>query len=139
MVHSFFRPAARSGFIGAQARGLTLLALLALAGCASVPPPDGAMSAAQSQLQAARDADAGLQRAGRVIDPGMDDLGIAGRGLGADALGCFGDDDLASGQRQFTGDREADDAGPDHQTIDVAHRLSRQPRCGMAISMRLAQ
>lgn len=69
----------------------------------------------------------------------MDDLGIAGRGLGADAFGSLSDDDLASGQRQLAGDREADDAGPDHQTIDVAHRLSRQPRCGIAISMRLAQ
>jgi hypothetical protein len=87
----------------------------------------------------ARDTDAGLQGAGRIIDPGMDDLGIARRGLGADALGSLGDDDLASGQRQLAGNREADDAGPDHQTIDVAHRLSRQPRCGMAISMRLAQ
>lgn len=37
---------------------MTLGALLALGGCASVPPPDGAMNMAQIQLQAARDADA---------------------------------------------------------------------------------
>lgn len=32
--------------------------VLALAGCASVPPPDNSMNQAQAQLQAARDADA---------------------------------------------------------------------------------
>lgn len=58
MVHSFFRPEAGPARIGSSMRGLTLATLLALAGCASVPPPDAAMSAAQSQLQTARDADA---------------------------------------------------------------------------------
>jgi hypothetical protein len=58
MVHSFFRPGARPGRIGSGLQGLTLLALLSLGGCASVPPPDGAMNIAQAQLQAARDADA---------------------------------------------------------------------------------
>lgn len=58
MVHSFSRPAARPGSIGRSMQGLTLCALLALGGCASVPPPDGAMTMAQIQLQAARDADA---------------------------------------------------------------------------------
>ncbi|AIF49396.1 hypothetical protein HY57_20100 [Dyella japonica A8] len=37
---------------------LTLAMTLALAGCASTPPPDGAMNQAQMQLQAARDVDA---------------------------------------------------------------------------------
>lgn len=59
MVHSFFRPDARPGRIGTSMQGLTLCALLALGGCASVPPPDSAMNLAQMQLQAARDADAG--------------------------------------------------------------------------------
>lgn len=58
MVHSFSRSAARPGSIGRSMQGLTLCALLALGGCASVPPPDGAMNMAQIQLQAARDADA---------------------------------------------------------------------------------
>lgn len=58
MVHSFFRPGARPGRIGSCLQGLTLVALLALGGCASVPPPDGAMNIAQAQLQAARDAGA---------------------------------------------------------------------------------
>jgi|SRR5579859_737260 len=37
---------------------LTLAFMLALSGCATTPPPDGAMNQAQVQLQAARDADA---------------------------------------------------------------------------------
>ncbi|HET6430835.1 DUF4398 domain-containing protein [Dyella sp.] len=58
MVHSFSRPDACSGHIGRGLQGLTLTALLILGGCASAPPPDGAMNIAQAQLQAARDADA---------------------------------------------------------------------------------
>ncbi len=48
---------------------MTLCALLALGGCASVPPPDSAMNMAQIQLQAARDADA--------VDYAPVDLGFA--------------------------------------------------------------
>jgi len=58
MVHIFSPSAGRSQRIGLAVHGLTLSALLALAGCASVPPPDGAMNQAQAQLQAARDAGA---------------------------------------------------------------------------------
>lgn len=58
MVHSFSRPEAGAPRSGGWTRSLPLVALLALGGCASVPPPDAAMSAAQTQLQAARDADA---------------------------------------------------------------------------------
>lgn len=58
MVHSFSRVGSRPRRIGSNARGLTLVALLVLGGCASVPPPDASMSMAQNQLQAARDADA---------------------------------------------------------------------------------
>jgi hypothetical protein len=59
MVHIFSPSAGRSQRIGRMVSGLTLgVFLLALAGCASVPPPDGAMNMAQAQLQAARDAGA---------------------------------------------------------------------------------
>lgn len=44
--------------IGRLGAGLTAVTALALASCASVPPPDGAMNMAQTHLQAARDADA---------------------------------------------------------------------------------
>lgn len=61
MAHTFGPPAVRlpRKLIGRAARSLTLVALLALAGCASVPPPDGLLSQAQAQIQAARDAGAG--------------------------------------------------------------------------------
>jgi hypothetical protein len=58
MVHIFSASPGRTKRIGHVASGLTLGTLLALAGCASVPPPDGAMNQAQAQLQAARDAGA---------------------------------------------------------------------------------
>lgn len=58
MVHIFFPSTRRTERIGPFAASLMLGAVLALAGCASVPPPDGAMNQAQAQLQAARDAGA---------------------------------------------------------------------------------
>lgn len=59
MVHIFSRPPERSKRIGRAAGGLTLgLVLLALGGCASVPPPDASMNQAQALLQSARDAGA---------------------------------------------------------------------------------
>jgi hypothetical protein len=62
MVHIFSRPPGRFKRIGSASGGLTrgawLVALLALAGCASVPPPDASMNQAQALLQSARDAGA---------------------------------------------------------------------------------
>src|SRR5690348_2211161 len=59
MVHIFSRPPGRFKRIGRASGGLTLVvALLALAGCASVPPPDASMNQAQALLQSARDAGA---------------------------------------------------------------------------------
>jgi hypothetical protein len=56
MVHIFCPPAGFSGRIRTPLMALLLAA--AVAGCASVPPPDDSMNRAQSQLQAARDAGA---------------------------------------------------------------------------------
>ncbi|SEJ05231.1 DUF4398 domain-containing protein [Frateuria terrea] len=59
MVHIFSRLPRRLKRIGRASGGLTLVvALLALAGCASVPPPDASMNQAQALLQSARDAGA---------------------------------------------------------------------------------
>lgn len=58
MLHTSVFNARRASSIGRRCAGLTLIASIALAGCASVPPPDGAMNMAQNRLQAARDADA---------------------------------------------------------------------------------
>lgn len=44
--------------VGRLLAGLSFTLALLVAGCASVPPPDNAMNQAQSQLQAARDAQA---------------------------------------------------------------------------------
>ncbi len=58
MVHIFSPLAGGNRVIGRGRLALTLAAMLAFAGCASVPPPDGAMNMAQGQLQTARDAQA---------------------------------------------------------------------------------
>lgn len=58
MVHNFPPSSRRTTRLGPFAASVLLGATLALAGCASVPPPDGAMNQAQAQLQAARDAGA---------------------------------------------------------------------------------
>ena len=58
MVSVFSRVAGSTSFVGRVAAGLSVAFALAVAGCASVPPPDNAMNLAQSQLQAARDAHA---------------------------------------------------------------------------------
>lgn len=58
MVHIFSPLSGRPKSVRTAVSTLTLAMTLALSGCASVPPPDGAMNQAQVQLQAARDADA---------------------------------------------------------------------------------
>jgi hypothetical protein len=58
MVHIFSRLPGRIKHIGRTAGGLTLALALALAGCATVPPPDAAMNQTQALLQSARDAGA---------------------------------------------------------------------------------
>ena len=58
MVHIFSPLAGREPLVGRMASGLILAVALAIGGCASVPPPDNSMNLAQSQLQAARDAQA---------------------------------------------------------------------------------
>jgi len=59
MVHIFSPLTGRSRRFRTAVSTLALATVMAtLAGCASVPPPDGSMNLAQSQLQAARDAGA---------------------------------------------------------------------------------
>ena len=57
-VHIFSPLAGYEPLVGRMASGLVMATALAIGGCASVPPPDNAMNQAQSQLQAARDAQA---------------------------------------------------------------------------------
>ncbi|MFC4764041.1 DUF4398 domain-containing protein [Dyella koreensis] len=59
MVHIFFPSEGRPHGVRRAVSTLILAVVLAtLGGCASVPPPDGAMNQAQTQLRAARDAGA---------------------------------------------------------------------------------
>ncbi|GGA11693.1 DUF4398 domain-containing protein [Dyella caseinilytica] len=58
MVHTFSPLLVRKRRTRAVVPALMLAVSLSLGGCASVPPPDGAMNQAQSQLQSARDAGA---------------------------------------------------------------------------------
>lgn len=58
MVHIFSPLWGRPRGVRMAVSTLTLAMTLALSGCATTPPPDGAMNQAQVQLQAARDADA---------------------------------------------------------------------------------
>jgi hypothetical protein len=59
-----------------------------------------------------------LQAAGRIVDAGMDDLGIASRRLFADARVSFEYDDLAAGARQGAADGKSDDARADYDRVD---------------------
>lgn len=58
MVHIFSPVAGRKGLVSWLVSGLIVGMALGIPGCASVPPPDDSMNLAQSQLQAARDAQA---------------------------------------------------------------------------------
>ena len=60
MVHIFSPPRQRPPVARLAVSTLTLAMTLALAGCASTPPPDGILNQAQTQLRAARDADAAV-------------------------------------------------------------------------------
>ena len=57
-----------------------------------------------------------------IVDAGVDDLGIARAGLGADAFGGLDDDDLTAGKGKRAGHGEADHAGADHDAIDSFER-----------------
>ena len=70
----------------------------------------------------AGDAGARHQAALGIVDAGVDDLGIARAGLGADAFGGLDDDDLTAGKGKGAGDGEADDAGADHNAVDGFER-----------------
>jgi len=72
------------------------------------------------QRSGAVDAEAGLQRAGRVVHPGMDDAAVAA-GLVLGDVGFLVEDGNPQGrmpERQGAGDRQADDPGSDNRDVD---------------------
>ncbi len=60
-----------------------------------------------------------FERALGVVQPGMDDLGVARAGVRSNAFGRLQHDDFAAGQCQFAGDGEPDHARPDHHAVDT--------------------
>ncbi len=69
----------------------------------------------------ARDAAARLERSLRVVDAGVDHLGIARAGVRADGVFALENDDLAPGEREGARDREADRPGADHDRVKLFH------------------
>ena len=60
---------------------------------------------------------AGAQRAGRIVDAGMDHLAVARGYPVADAAGRLGDGDVVAGERRRARDGKPDDAGPDDENL----------------------
>ncbi len=74
---------------------------------------DAALGQIRVEQIAAAAAEPRLQAARGIIEAGVDDLGIARTGFGADFARRFQHHDLAADDRQGAGDGEADDAGTD--------------------------
>ncbi len=74
------------------------------------------------QLAGAGDAQLGLQRAGRVVDAGVDDAGVVAGLVGGDAVLALEDHHggVRPAVQQLAGGGEAEDAGPDDG--DVVHQ-----------------
>src|SRR2546423_764584 len=82
------------------------------------------------------DAAARFQRSLRVINAGVDYLGVPRAGVRADRVLGIEDDDLSPGERQLAGDRQADDARADDDDVNAVHyeaaARSRTRRCRRA-------
>ena len=87
----------------------------------AAPVGNGAPGAEPVEPLTPSDAQAGLERARRIVDAGVDHLAVARTRPRAEARGGFEDQHLASGERQLPRHREAHDAGPDHHRIDLIH------------------
>ena len=70
------------------------------------------------------DAESGFQRTRRIVDTGVNDLGVPAAGLGADSISRLDDDHFATSQCQGPGHREPDDAGTDHHAFNVGQTSS---------------
>src|ERR1700726_2348471 len=79
---------------------------------AAAPLGDAALATEVVQALTARDAQACLERAARIIDAGMDHLAVARAGAGAEALAGFKNQYLAALQRELPRHRKPDDACP---------------------------
>ena len=103
---------------------LQLAELLLVGGHEQLSAPsvrNRALLAIRIQGQLAGDAEACLERTGRIVDPGVDHLAVARAGLGADALGRLEDDHLAAGEGEGARHRQADDTRADDDRVDAFH------------------
>jgi hypothetical protein len=103
---------------------LQLLELRVLGGddqLAAAAVRHAALGAVGVQALAPRDAGARLERALRVIDAGMDHLGVARAGMRADRVLGFDDHDLAPGERERARHREAHQPRADHDRVNAIH------------------
>ena len=73
------------------------------------------------ELRVARHAEPRLQRAGRVVHPGVDDLAVAAGLLGPVALRALEQHEVREERSQAGGDRQAHDARPDDRHPRVGH------------------
>ena len=89
---------------------------------AAIPVRHAVLGTVGIEQAPAGDAGARHQAALGIVDAGVDDLGIARAGLGADAFGCLDDDDLAAGKGKRARHGEADDACADHNAVDGFER-----------------
>ena len=70
---------------------------------------------------ASGDAETGFERAGRIIDAGVHDFGVARAGVRAKSVFSFEDDDFAASHGHFAGDGKADGTGADDGAINFVH------------------
>src|SRR6185312_1114106 len=83
---------------------------------------DAALAAIGIEAVAAGDAEARLEAPFRIVQPGMDDLAVARRGLRADPALLLEHQHLAPAPRQRPRHREPDHARADHHAFDgVGH------------------
>lgn len=67
------------------------------------------------------DAAAGFQAAGRIVQPAVNDLVVARRGLEPDCVGSFDDEHVQPGQGECSNSRKPDDAGTDNHAFNLVH------------------
>jgi hypothetical protein len=86
---------------------------------AAAPVRHAALGAVGVQALAPRDAGARLERARRIVDAGVDHLGVARAGVRADGVLGLEDHHLAAGERQRARHREAHHPGADDCGVDA--------------------
>jgi hypothetical protein len=89
---------------------------------AAAPVGNPAFGAVGIQLAPAGDAKPRLERAGRVVDAGVDHFAVARADAGAEGRFGFEDNHLAAPVGKLPCHGEADDTGADHHAIDFFHR-----------------